>query len=77
MTLAVTEWWYGKEGEKYQEKPPPGMHRYFTGPDYYFMWPFKKGVEAELQMWLDRVHKDELQQHIEVAEEMKKIFRGV
>jgi hypothetical protein len=23
----------------------------FTGPDYYFMWPFKKAVRDELMMW--------------------------
>lgn len=77
MTLAVTEWRYGQEGEKVQEKPPEGMHTYFTGPDYYFMWPFKKSVEDELQMWLDRVHNNELQQHIELAEDLKRIFREV
>ena len=75
MSMAVSEWWNSKDDKPYQVSPPLGMHTYFTGPDYYWMWPFKNKVNAELQMWLDRIHRNELHEYIPIAEEIKPIFR--
>lgn len=50
MTLRVSMWRYGSISNYMFQKIVDN----FTGPNYYFMWPFKKQVEKELKMYVQK-----------------------
>jgi hypothetical protein len=48
MSMAAT-CWVNKTGIPQAQKEQ--IARWFTGPDYYFMWPFKGAVQREVGRW--------------------------
>lgn len=52
MTLCVS-WWISGEGAAWSELPRV-LHQ-FTGPAYYFMWPFRNGLEKWFRRTLPEV----------------------
>lgn len=75
MTMACMEWRKEKEGEGHLERPPEYIKKYFTGPLYYYMWPFEEDVERELEKWLKEIHEKDISRKIKIAADIEKIFR--
>lgn len=48
MSMAAA-YWFGKGGIPQAQKQE--IAQWFTGPDYYFMWPFKGAVKREVGRW--------------------------
>jgi hypothetical protein len=51
MSMAVNYWRYGSVLDTTKR----WIEEKFTGPDYYFMWPFKKMVRDEIDEWVVRL----------------------
>lgn len=46
----------------------------FTGPDYYWMWPFKSHIKKELEEWLMKISTNQILYEIPVLKEVKMIL---
>lgn len=58
MTMAAHYWLHGS-GILQSQKI--GIAENFTGPDYYWMWPFKGAVEREIGRWSRMILCDEIE----------------
>jgi len=54
---------------------PPYMVRQFTGSFYYFMWPFKARVEAELGDWITKIKDGRIDKELPIAADIRRIIR--
>jgi hypothetical protein len=52
MSMAVNAWRHGGV----LNGSVDGFLGIFTGADYYFMWPFRKGMKARLEDALNEIH---------------------
>lgn len=59
MNIKLMVWIYGSF-PKYRKD---WYVRHFTGPAYYYMWPYKKGIEKEIDTWADPFNLDCLDDH--------------
>jgi len=51
MSMAVNFWRHGSVMQEQKDH----IAVKFTGADYYYPWPFRKPVDAEIEGWLDRI----------------------
>jgi len=54
MNIKLMVWLYGLFPKHYRE----WYVRHFTGPTYYYMWPFKRSIEEEIDKWSDPFNLD-------------------
>lgn len=72
MTMAVEFWYRGSISETTKE----GIAAVFTGPAYYFMWPFRKAVRAELEGWVSKIQQGQLEDEGAVYGRVKQMIRA-
>jgi hypothetical protein len=58
MNLAVNYWLYAEHRNWVQNPTIVGVVGHFTGPDYYFMWPWKSKVLAMFEKEFQRIYSD-------------------
>jgi len=61
MSVKTLNWLYGylvstEEAARYV--------KYFTGPSYYFMWPFKESATKEFSQWVDPLNNECLREPV-------------
>ena len=52
MSMAIDAWKYGS----IQPSTVDWISKQFTGPDYYFMWPFREGIRRKLEQAQVDIH---------------------
>lgn len=72
MSLAVERWRFGAVSDQSVER----IAENFYGPDYYFMWPFKKLVFKRLRKELDAI-EDEAYDYVEPFKSVKETIEGI
>lgn len=75
LTLLVMYEEYRARGYEDEVTVPPYVIRQFTGPNYYFMWPSKSRVQAELNEWLEKVKDGRIDKELPIAADFRKILR--
>lgn len=60
ISLTVFEWCYGTKGGMSFENMLPEITGHFTGPGYYFSWPFPAHLERFFRRQHDRVKNERL-----------------
>lgn len=73
MTMAVRYWTYGS-GIPQDLKEE--IASYFTGPLYFWAWPFKGSVAAEVGQWSKRILCNEIFEYGEIYGRIQKMIRA-
>jgi hypothetical protein len=71
--MSMAAWyWYNRSGIPQVLKADIAQN--FTGPEYYFSWPFQKAVSDEIGRWSKRILCNEMDQYGAIYGRVKKMI---
>jgi hypothetical protein len=76
MSMAVSQWSRQAKEVPLMTEPPEYIIRNLTGPNYYYCWPFRKQMVAELKKQLEKIDDGRIDAEIPIAKDIREIILG-
>jgi hypothetical protein len=59
------------------DEMPPWILKNFTGPNYYWMWPFSKSLQTQFKQWLTWIEDGTIDEKMPFVKEIRNKIQGV